>query len=1428
MKLKLLLLLFSCCLSWVTNAQNRTLEAQFEKYDIVQINSSQYSQNIRQNRSDIYKTNILGYDLQLFNSNIISPNYKVKLASTNEFLTSRRALPIPMEGTTSTGGRVSLTFNDGFIYGFIEDGDQTFFIEPLEYYQENTSNDLFVVYNSTDVKKDAPKTCGVTEVQERTRDIHNHDHNHGNTERMPGQCFEVEWAIASDFLMFQSHGSIAGVENHNIGVANNIQTNYDNEFADELQFFISEQFVSDCSSCDPWTSNTEAGVLLNSFTNWGPSGFSFSHDIGSLWTDRNFNGSTIGIAWVGVVCTGSRYNCLQDWSNNASLKRVMVAHEIGHNFDATHDGSGSPTIMAPSVNNTNLWSSQSESQIENHYLSRWCLDACSNSTAPVADFDLDYISQCVPGEVDFNDLSTGTVTAWEWDFPGGNPSTSTDQFPTVTYDNAGVYDVTLRVFNGALSDELTLNDFVEIFDLPVADFDYIDNGNVVNFTNLSEHATAYEWDFGDGNTSTEENPTHTYVDDGDYFVTLTVFSVCGTDFTSFNITIATPPTANFTVSPTEGCNPQVINFTSTSSNNTTDYFWEFEGGSPATSSSENPAVLYTQPGTFNVKLTVSNPQGEDEMEVIDMITIHESPMANFTYISNGTEVTFTNTSSGSDTYSWQFGDGSTSSEESPTHTYSSAGDYIVVLTASNPNCPDHTKNDTISLTLEPQAIIGINGNTEGCATFDVQFEDNSTSAPTQWQWTFEGGSPGTSNEENPMISYPTPGTYDVTLITTNSIGSDTVTMTDLIIVNTIPDVSYTHQSSNGIVSFTNTTTNASSYLWEFGDGNSSTDVNPIHNYMAEGTWDVKLTGENECGSFEVNQQVTTVLLPIANISVDQDTICVGTSVQYNDASQNTVTSWKWSFEGGNPMESSNANPLVMYDSIGVFDVTLIVGNGEGFDTIELVNEITTISTPSNMTNSIVDLASIEHSYTGGYYDSIAWELPDGNIINAANANYTVPENGFYDFALHVSNQCGSLDTIISTSINAYPNAQFTSDMNSGCANFNVQFATADVDQATFSWDFPGGSPSVSMEQNPEIMYTARGLYTVKLVVTNPLGSDTVEFVDYIEVEDLPEATFTANYDGIALSTTNNSQYANSYLWDFGNGDTSTEENPTYQYQNDGDYEITLISSNECGSDTFKQSISVVVLVPSIQYDMSIDSGCAPLQVQFTDMSGNNPTSYNWTFEGGSPSMSTEANPLVTYESEGTYSVTVEMMNAAGTSSLTQTDIIIVNDVPQSDFDHSSNSGEVTFNSTSSTNTQSYSWDFGDGNSSSEQNPIHTYSESGTYTVVLTTSNECGETKVEKTISVTISSSTEIEKALGLNVYPNPFNNQITLKIENLKERELSIQLLNKLGQRINKKVNATNSSNDTYIIDMLDQPAGIYLMEINFDGHRILKRMIKH
>ena len=310
---------------------------------------------------------------------------------------------------------------------------------------------------------------------------------------------KFEIAIASDWLMFNKYGSVGAVEAHNIAVMNNVQTNWDDEFNDELQFVIVTQFVVTTQGGDPWTNSTEAGTLLSSFRSWGNSGgFGVSYDVASLWTDRNFNGGTIGIAYLSAICNSFRYHCLQDFTSNACFERVLVSHELGHNFSASHSSAG--TIMAPSVNCTNTWSPQSLNEINTYIPTRTCLSGCASSQPPIANFTASPNEGCAPLIVQYTDQSSGSPGSWNWSFPGGNPSSSTDQNPVVTYVTSGVYDASLTVTNLAGANNQTQNNIVVVESEPFASFDFDQVGLTIIFTNTSTpNATSYAWDFGDGN-----------------------------------------------------------------------------------------------------------------------------------------------------------------------------------------------------------------------------------------------------------------------------------------------------------------------------------------------------------------------------------------------------------------------------------------------------------------------------------------------------------------------------------------------------------------------------------------------------------------------------------------------------------------------------------------------------------------------------------------------------------------------------------------------------------------------------------------------------------------------------------------------------------------------------------------------------------------
>jgi PKD repeat protein len=190
-----------------------------------------------------------------------------------------------------------------------------------------------------------------------------------------------------------------------------------------------------------------------------------------------------------------------------------------------------------------------------------------------------------------------------------------------------------------------MNNFITVNEDPIADFDFQLDENTVDFENQSQFGDSYHWDFGDGNESTQTNPIHTYEEDGEYTVTLTTTNDCGSDTYTVEITIITPPLADFASSDPEGCTPFEVDFYNFSSDNATNFLWSFPGGIPSTSTAFEPTVLYETPGTYNVTLTAYNAAGEDTYSATNYIEVYPGAVADFSYVVNGLSVTFNSSSS---------------------------------------------------------------------------------------------------------------------------------------------------------------------------------------------------------------------------------------------------------------------------------------------------------------------------------------------------------------------------------------------------------------------------------------------------------------------------------------------------------------------------------------------------------------------------------------------------------------------------------------------------------------------------------------------------------------------------------------------------------------------------------------------------------------
>ena len=341
-----------------------------------------------------------------------------------------------------------------------------------------------------------------------------------------------------------------------------------------------------------------------------------------------------------------------------------------------------------------------------------CTYTCNDK--PVADFSGKPASGSVPLNVQFSDESVGMRNSWSWSF--GDGGSSSDQHPTHNYENTGVYTVSLTVSGPGGSDTETKSDYIEILEAGTLNSDFSASPTsgsaplTVNFADLSTgDINSWSWSFGDGGTSTEQNPSHIYENTGAYTVSLTVSGTGGSDTETRENYIAAgeggPPVADFSALPATGATPLEVEFINLVTGVVTSFLWDFGDGGTSTEMTRFTHT-YESAGSYTVSLTATGPGGSDTETKADYITVSEPgtpPAANFSASprSGNTPLTvkFTDFSTGDiNGWSWNFGDGGTGAEQSPTHIYENPGNYTISLNVSGPGGSDNkTKKDYITV-----------------------------------------------------------------------------------------------------------------------------------------------------------------------------------------------------------------------------------------------------------------------------------------------------------------------------------------------------------------------------------------------------------------------------------------------------------------------------------------------------------------------------------------------------------------------------------------------------------------------------------------------------------------------------------------------------------------------------------------------------------
>lgn len=294
---------------------------------------------------------------------------------------------------------------------------------------------------------------------------------------------------------------------------------------------------------------------------------------------------------------------------------------------------------------------------------------------------------------------------------------------------------------------------------PTAAFSSSVAGQTGNFTdNSTGLVTSWSWDFGDSQTSTQQNPSHMYASAGTYTVCLTAASPCSTDQICQTVDVCIAPIASYSNTTSQ----LSASFTDLSAGSVTSWFWDFGDGNNSTQ--QNPSHTYAIPGTYTACLIVSDNCGDVD-SVCQTVVVCAQPVADFASSNNLYDVTFTDQTSNSPvSWVWDFGDSQTSNQQNPVHTYAAAGTYNVCLIATNACGDADTSCQTVIVCDMPVTLFNASQNEDTVFT-----TDQSTGTIVSWFWDFGDGN--NSTMQNAMNEYATGGAYTICLTTIDACGN---------------------------------------------------------------------------------------------------------------------------------------------------------------------------------------------------------------------------------------------------------------------------------------------------------------------------------------------------------------------------------------------------------------------------------------------------------------------------------------------------------------------------------------------------------------------------------------------------------------------------------------------------------------------------------
>lgn len=478
-----------------------------------------------------------------------------------------------------------------------------------------------------------------------------------------------------------------------------------------------------------------------------------------------------------------------------------------------------------------------------------------------------------------------------------------------------------------------------------------------------------------------------------------------------------------------------------------------------------------------------------------------------------------------------------------------------------------------------------------------------------------------------------------------------------------------------VVTFTNTSTNATSYSWTFGDGTNSPQVTPSKTYTSPGSYTVTLTATNATGSNTKTVTAAVVVLdsPIVNFSANITSGCPPLTVDFTDQSNPVVpgpATYNWNFGTGTP--STLQNPQHTFDNPGDYMITLSVTNSGGCNTSLQKPQYIHVHTPPdadfnvNTICRVQDVANFTTSIIGTGPYIYEWDYGDGTSWVGNNPSHAYSSPGNYSVKLIVTDANGCKDTVIKPLNVGMLNASFTHSV-PVCKDVTISFTNSSVAGFSYLWDFGDGNTSTLT--SPTNIYTTAGVYSTTLIATDISGLCKDTMTIPLNVNPGPTAAFDifpvvpcAPPDTVFF--TNQSTNGVSYWWGFGDDSTSTSTSPYHIYNKDTCYYITLVAMDALGcTDTVSRWDSLYYMYADFGVAGLYDH-CVPSTIPFSNgvvyyeyiyplslFQGPkfqaNIASFTFDFGDGSPPVSNVSNPSHTYTAAGTYTVTYTAVTDQG-------------------------------------------------------------------------------------------------------------------------------------------------------------------------------------